>query len=118
MSIDNAIASLAVKNLTSALKWYEALIGRAADSTPRAEVAEWKFPRGGWLQVYQLPERAGSGSCTLAVSDIEAVVAHVEKLGIDATQRSSGAQVKTLMIVDPDGNHIAFAEALDGSMAQ
>ena len=35
------------------------------------EVAEWKFARGGWLQVYQLPERAGSGSCTLAVSDIE-----------------------------------------------
>ena len=34
------------------------------------EVAEWKFERGGWLQVYQLPERAGGGSCTLAVSDI------------------------------------------------
>jgi len=24
-------------------------------------VAEWKFDRGGWLQVYQLPERAGGG---------------------------------------------------------
>ena len=118
MSIDNAIASLGVKNLASAVKWYEALLGRAADSTPMAEVAEWKFPRGGWLQVYQLPERAGSGSCTLAVSDIEEVVAHVKQLGIDASQRSSGTQVKTLMIVDPDGNHIAFAEALDKTMAR
>jgi hypothetical protein len=83
-----------------------------------AEVAEWKFPRGGWLQVYQLPERAGNGSVTLAVSNIEEVVAHVAKLRIDATQRSSGAQVKTLMIVDPDGNHIAFAEASDKTMAR
>lgn len=118
MSINNAIASLAVKDLASAVKWYEALLGRAADSTPMPEVAEWKFPRGGWLQVYQLPERAGSGSCTLAVSDIEEVVSHVEELGIDASQRSSGSQVKTLMIVDPDGNHIAFAEALDRRMAR
>ena len=118
MSIDNAIASVAVKDLRSAVAWYAELLGRAADSTPMPEVAEWKFARGGWLQVYQLPERAGSGSFTLAVSNIEETVAHVQKLGIDATQRSSGAKVKTLMIVDPDGNHIAFAEALDKTMAR
>lgn len=118
MTIDNAIASLAVNDLAAALTWYEALLGRSADSTPMPEVAEWKFPRGGWLQVYQLPERAGSGSCTLAVSNIEELIAHVEKLGIDASQRNSGAQVKTLMIVDPDGNHIAFAAAIDKSMAR
>lgn len=41
----------------------------------------------------------------------------VEKLGIDATQRYAGAQVKTLMIVDPDGNNIAFAEVVDKSIA-
>lgn len=83
-----------------------------------SEVAEWRFDGGGWLQVYQLPERAGNGFCTLAVSDMEEVVAHIEKLGIDATQRSSGVKEKTLMIVDPDGNHIAFAQTIDKSMAQ
>lgn len=118
MSIENAIASVAVKDLTFAVVWYEALFGRAPNSTPMPEVAEWKFARGGWLQVYELPERAGSGSCTLAVSDIEELVAHVQKLGIDASKRSTGAKVKTLMIVDPDGNHIAFAEAIDKSMAR
>jgi predicted enzyme related to lactoylglutathione lyase len=107
-----------VKDVRLAEAWYEALLGRAANSTPMPEIAEWKFARGGWLQVYQLPERAGSGSFTLAVSDIEELVAHVQKLGIDATQRSSGAKVKTLMIVDPDGNHIAFAEAIDKCMAR
>jgi len=118
MSIDNAIASLAVRDLRAASQWYEALLGRAADSRPMAEVAEWKFPRGGWLQVYQRPERAGNGSVTLSVTDLDGVAAHLEKLGIKTPQRTSGSKVKTLMIVDPDGNHIAFAEAFDPTMAR
>jgi predicted enzyme related to lactoylglutathione lyase len=118
MSIENAIASLAVKDLAAAVAWYQAVLGRAPDSEPMPEVAEWKFPRGGWLQVYRVPERAGNGSVTLAVSNIDEVISHVEKLGIDTSQRSSAAKVKTLMITDPDGNHIAFAEALDRTMAR
>ena len=118
MSIDNAIASVAVKDFGSGVRWYQALLGRAPDSTPMPEVAEWKFPRGGGLQVYQLPQRAGNGSVTLAVSNIDEVAAHVEKLGVDTTQRTSTPQVKALMIVDPDGNHIAFAEAFDKTMAR
>src|SRR5688572_6128183 len=118
MKIENAIASVAVKDLKAASVWYEELFGRAADSTPMPEVAEWKFQRGGWLQVYQLPERAGAGSCTLAVSDIAAVITHLQSLGLDTSQASSGARVKTVMITDPDGNHLAFAEAIDPSMAR
>src|SRR5882724_7675611 len=113
MSIDNALASVAVKDLKAAVTWYEQLFERPADSTPMPEVAEWKFPRGGWLQVYQLPERAGHGSFTLAISDIKEVVVHTQKLGIDTSNITSSALVKTLMIVDLDGNHIAFAELLD-----
>ena len=40
MSIDNALASVAVKNLKVAVAWYEQLMGRPADSTPMPEVAE------------------------------------------------------------------------------
>lgn len=118
MNIDNALASVAVRDLTAAVAWYAQLIGRPPDSTPMPEVAEWEFDRGGWLQIYQLPERAGRGSCTLAVSRIEETIAHVRELGIDANQTTSSEKVKTLMITDPDGNHIAFAEALDQSMAR
>ena len=82
------------------------------------EVAEWKFERGGWLQVYQLPERAGGGSCTLAVNDIDQVIAHLQTLGIDTSEQTAGAKVKTVMIVDLDGNHLAFAEAIDQEMAR
>ena len=118
MSIENAIASVAVRDLKSAVVWYQKLLGKAPDSTPMPEVAEWRFPRGGWLQVYQLPERAGNCSFTLSVSDLEEMVTKAKQLGVDTSQRSSGAQVKTLMIVDPDGNHIAIAQTLDNTMAR
>jgi predicted enzyme related to lactoylglutathione lyase len=118
MKIENAIASIAVKDLKSASAWYEKLFGRPADSTPMPEVAEWKFERGGWLQVYQLPDRAGGGSCTLAVTDIAGLTTHLQSLGIDTSDSNSGDMVKTVMITDPDGNHLAFAEAIDPTMAR
>lgn len=118
MSIKNALASVAVKDLSAATIWYEKIFGRPADSTPMPEVAEWHFERGGWLQVYELPERAGTGSFTLAVSDLDAQAAELEKFSIDTSQRTSGKIVKTLMITDPDGNHIAFAEAIEPGIAR
>ncbi|MBC7430855.1 MAG: VOC family protein [Rubritepida sp.] len=118
MPIRNALASLAVTDLDSALPWYERLLGRPADSRPMAEVAEWKFEGGGWLQVYQRPKRAGLGSVTLAVTDIEAQQRWLEACGINLGEQSAGPKVKTLMITDPAGNHIAFAQAIDPGIAQ
>ena len=118
MAIDNVLASVAVNDLQAAKKWYTQVFGRPADSTPMPEVAEWKFERGGWLQVYQAPERAGHGSFTLAVSDLAEEIRKLRALGVDTGQQTSGERVKTVMITDPDGNHIAFAEASDPSMAR
>lgn len=117
MSIDNVLASVAVKDLKTASAWYAKLFG-SAGSMPMPEVAEWRFPRGGCLQVYQLAERAGRGSFTLAVSDIEAEKRKLDAMGVDTSQRSSNSRVKTLMVTDPDGNHIALAEADDPTLAR
>jgi hypothetical protein len=40
MKIENAIASLAAKDLRSGTGWYEKLFGRPADGRPMPEVAE------------------------------------------------------------------------------
>jgi predicted enzyme related to lactoylglutathione lyase len=118
MTIRNAMASVPVKDLKSASQWYERLFGRAADSKPMSEVAEWKFEGGGWLQVYQLPERAGKGSVTLAVSDLEEQLGDLKQCGINAPPPMRSDKVTVVMIKDPDGNSIAFAEAIDPSMAR
>jgi predicted enzyme related to lactoylglutathione lyase len=117
MSIRNAIASLAVKDLQSASNWYERLFGRPPDSTPMPEVKEWKFEGGGWLQVYQLPERAGKGSVTLAVTSLNRQLESLKAAGLPVGEPMKGPKVNVVMIKDPDGNSIAFAEALDPSMA-
>lgn len=115
MSIHNAIASIAVRDLKVASLWYERLFGRAADSRPMSEVAEWKFEGGGWLQVYQLPERAGQGSVTLAVRNLEQQIGNLKKFGIAAGDPVRTANVNVIMVKDPDGNSIAFAEPIDPS---
>jgi hypothetical protein len=52
-------------------------------------------------QVYQLRERVGAGWCTLAVDDLEALIAHLDRLGIDLSEQNSGARFRTVMITDP-----------------
>lgn len=116
MSISDALASVVVQDLQSTLQWYEKLIGRPADSRPMSEVAEWKF-EGGWLQVYQNRDRAGTGSVTLAVNDLDEQIADLRKSGIDPGAPMKSPKVNVVMIKDPDGNRIAFAHALDSTMA-
>lgn len=118
MSITNALASVAVKDLASAAQWYERLFGRAPDSRKESGVAEWKFERGGWLQVYENAERAGYGSFTLAVSSLEEQIADLKACGLDAGRQIIGEKVRVVMIKDQDGNSIAFAEAIAPSVDQ
>jgi len=118
MLIKNAIASLAVSDLNKSRAWYEKLFGRGSDSNPMPEVIEWKFERGGWLQVYKGPERAGNGSLTLAVDSIDEMGEHLAEIGLDGSKRTESDKVRTIMIADPDGNSIAFAEAIDQTMAR
>jgi predicted enzyme related to lactoylglutathione lyase len=117
MSIENVLASIAVKDVKAAAEWYARLLGSAGTS-PMPEVLEWRFPRGGCLQVYQLPERAGQGSCTLAVNDLTAEIRKLEQIGVDTSARTSNERVSTVMITDPDGNHIALARAVDPALAR
>lgn len=118
MLINNALASLPVKDLTTSRIWYERLFGRAPDSSPMPTLAEWRFEGGGTLQVYVGPDRAGGGSCTLAVSDIDASISDLKGLGINPGELIDGGKAKVLMVKDPDGNSIAFAQALDDSLAR
>ncbi|MEO6022335.1 MAG: VOC family protein [Burkholderiales bacterium] len=117
MTIENVLASIAVRDIKAASEWYAQLLGRHGEM-PMPDLAEWQFPRGGLLQVYQLPERAGQGSFTVAVSDIAAEIKKLDAMGLDTSQRSSDSKVKTVMVTDPDGNHIAFAEATGPKLAQ
>ena len=106
----------AVRDLTASSEWYERILGPG--SQPMAEVIEWELERGGGLQVYELPERAGQGSCTLIVSDIDELAQQLRSTGLAANpEPARNDRVDTIMIKDPDGNSIAFAMPKDPTLA-
>jgi len=111
MPIQNALASVPVKDMISAVLWYEKLFGRPANSRQK-DLAEWRFEMGGALQVYPSAERAGTGAFTLAVSSLAEQVENLRRYGLDAGKQINGEKVKVVMIKDLDGNSIAFSEAV------
>jgi hypothetical protein len=112
MSIRNAIASIAVKNLNSASPWYERLMGRGPDRVSAPDAVEWICEQGGRLQLHQQPSRAGLGSVVLAVGNLDAEVLQLSKWGIGCGEVTRSSAARTLIIEDPDGNIIALAEML------
>ena len=135
MTIQNALASLAVADLAATLPWYEKLLGRAPDARPMSGVAAWRFPGGGWLQLYQASgARVGNGALTLSVVSLDQQIADLRALAIDPGQEMGAGQdqaqdqaqvknegqapLRVLMLKDPDGNSIAFAEERSGGPAQ
>ena len=117
MVIQNALASVAVRDVDASAAWYARILGEEG-SRPMPTVAEWTFERGGGLQVYEGPERAGHGSFTLAVSDLDAEIRRLDELRVDTSGRMDGDHVRILMIKDPDGNSIAYAEAMSPAFAR
>jgi hypothetical protein len=83
------------------------------------EVVEWQFDRGGGLQVYAGPERAGHGSCTLIVDDIDEIAQQLRSSGLAKdVEPARDQRVDTIMVKDPDGNSIAFAAPKDSLLAR
>jgi predicted enzyme related to lactoylglutathione lyase len=116
MTITNALASVAVRDLSAAVPFYEKFLGPA--KRPMPEVAEWQLDGGGGLQVYQLSERAGTCSCTLIVSDIDEIADRLRSTGVaPGAEPSRNDRVDTVMIKDPDGNSIAFSHPKDPTLA-
>lgn len=116
MTITNALAGLAVRDLEQSAHWYERLLGPGR--RPMPEVIEWQLDGGGGVQVYAGPERAGLGSCTLIVSDIDEAAEQLRSSGLAADPEvNRDARVDTIMIKDPDGNSIAFARPKDPTLA-
>jgi predicted enzyme related to lactoylglutathione lyase len=118
MPIQNVLAGVAVRDLKAAIPWYSQLLEREADSLPMPEVAEWKFDRGGWLQVFHDEERAGASSLTLSVDDLDATLAALQRNGVTVGKKTNSKSVRTAILNDPDGNRIVLAQALSGALAQ
>jgi catechol 2,3-dioxygenase-like lactoylglutathione lyase family enzyme len=111
VEIKNALAGVAVTNLEASVRWYSRLIGRDPDQRLMPEVAEYRFPTGGWCQLFEDQQRAGQSSCTFVVHRLDEALAAVKAAGIDHSEPMRTELVDTAIVTDPDGNQIVFAQA-------
>lgn len=72
---------------------------------------EWEFPGGGWLQVFEKPARAGTGSVTILEDDLESRVASLQTAHIRIDSETTSSITSVAVVEDPDGNRITFAMA-------
>lgn len=115
MSIVNALAGIAVRDIDAAVDWYEQILGPA--SRPMEEVAEWQLPKGGCLQVFEDGNRAGLSSVTLMVEDLDQQITGLESKGITIGETSRSSMVDLAIVQDHDGNQVVFAHAKSKRLA-
>jgi predicted enzyme related to lactoylglutathione lyase len=115
LTITNALAGIAVDDMTEALEFYERLFGRTADARPMNDLAEWKLPGGGWVQVHTDADRAGASSLTLIVDDLAIELARLDLQGLKPVSKAMGDFFKTAKFRDPDGNQIIFSQPQAGT---
>jgi catechol 2,3-dioxygenase-like lactoylglutathione lyase family enzyme len=110
MTIVKVLAGIAVEDLAEALDFYERLFGRPPDARPISDVAEWKLPGGGWVQIVGDADRAGASALTLVVDDIAAEIGRLGLYGLSPVAKSVGDFFKTAKFRDPDGNQIILSQ--------
>jgi len=100
----------AVRDVEEGTRWYKMLLGREPDTQPMKGLVEWQFDAGGWLQVNENKQLAGRSSVTFVETDLDDRIKQLKKAGIEPKSASRGEQVSVVIITDPDGNQVVFAQ--------
>lgn len=107
--LDSVIPVLPVDTLASVHDFYKALLGET-DIEPADGVAEWEVAPGHYVQVCEVPERAGTGAVILGSTDIDALIQDLRKKGVEVSDAEDYGVVKVAVVLDPAGNEIQFAQ--------
>ncbi|QBJ98490.1 VOC family protein [Rhodococcus sp. ABRD24] len=111
--MNSVIAVLPVKDFSTATAWYATWLGRPADVEPMDGIAEWQIAENAWIQVTVDPDTAGRTNVVVGVDDLDAQIDLCTSAGVDiGAVEEYPDVVKTLVIADPDGNKVTFAQDL------
>ena len=106
MTYTSVLAQSTVSDLRVAEPWYTALLDREPDARPMHGLLEWQVARGGGLQVWAEPERAGRSTVLLATDDLDATAAQLIASGIATDGVEAGGGARLIRLTDPDGNRV------------
>lgn len=111
MSFTQVFAGVHVRDLASAIDFYERLLGSPPSMLPNDDEAAWQLTGSGWLYVLRDAEKAGTSVVTLLLDDLDQRLAALAEHGIQTGPETvKGGSVRSLWIADPDGNRIQFGQ--------
>jgi predicted enzyme related to lactoylglutathione lyase len=113
--ISHLFAGIPIADYDRAVEWYERLLGRAPDILPTAGEAMWSVTPTGSIYIVQTPSGAGGTVVTVAVRDLDGLLAGLAARGIEAGPvEQVGSAGRKATVVDPDGSRISFVELVNG----
>jgi predicted enzyme related to lactoylglutathione lyase len=112
MKVTHVFMALPAADHAAASGWYARLFGRGPDMVPTEGEAVWRLAASASVYVVADPVRAGQAAITIAVRDLDALLGDLRERGMVATIEMD-AEMRTAVVVDPDGNRIKFFEDPD-----
>lgn len=107
MSVYAAVPS---SDMSRSESFYEALIGRPADSRPMPALTQWEWGET-VLQIVDDAERAGGGLATVIVDNMSEATAGLQARGISVEAADGSVVSQVAVLADPDGNQVTLIEA-------
>jgi catechol 2,3-dioxygenase-like lactoylglutathione lyase family enzyme len=109
-AITHLIAGVPVSDLAASTDWYSRLFGRPPDLRAGDEIL-WDVEEHATLFIEPDADRAGAGRVTLVAAGLDTLLARLRAEGIECgCVETYPNGVRHVMVPDPDGNAIAFAE--------
>ena len=99
-------AGIAVRDYSSALKWYERLLGSEAAFYPNDVEAVWKLADDRYVYIIEDQKRAGGAVSMIWVDDPVAEAARIAERGPEPVDVEKHDAVWKYVFHDADGNEI------------
>jgi catechol 2,3-dioxygenase-like lactoylglutathione lyase family enzyme len=109
-AITHLIAGVPVSDLDAGIDWYIRFFGREPDLRAGEEIL-WDVDEHATLFIEPDAARAGAGRITFVVAGLDALLERLAAQGIGHEPIETYSDgMRHVMIPDPDGNALAFAE--------
>lgn len=109
MDVQFVFAAMRVSDLDAATVFYTSLLGREPDDRPMETLVQWRYAHAG-IQLFTDADKAGRGTMTLVVPDMDVAGERLAAAGIDIGSIEQGDYGRIARFADPDGNDIVLAE--------
>ena len=112
-------AGFPVKDYSSALAWYERLLGSPPAFLPNDREAVWEIAEHRYVFIELLPEHADHARHLIFLSDLDGFIAQIAERGLNPTKRETLSNgVRKVTYNDPDGNEFGFGGATTKSSSK